>query len=306
MYPVAAGVTSHSNNYTPAIWSAKTLIKFYTATIFGSITNTDYQGEISGMGDTVNIRTTPDVTTRAYTIGQKLIRERPNSAKITLLIDKGRYYSVAINDVERLQSDLNYVDKWTDDAGRQMAIAIDLAMLADIYADASAYNKGNTAGYKSSAYQFGTTGTPVIVDKDNITDYVVDMGSSLDEIDVPDDGRRFIAFPTAFLGLIKKSDLKDASLTGDAVSPMRNGRVGMIDRFEIYRTNQLATTTDTGQTITNAIFGHPTAITFASQLTENRYIDNPDDFGKIMEGLQVYGYKVIKPEGLGHFYARKG
>ena len=42
--PVAAGVTSASNQYTPEIWSAKTLVKFYTATVFGSITNTDYEG----------------------------------------------------------------------------------------------------------------------------------------------------------------------------------------------------------------------------------------------------------------------
>jgi hypothetical protein len=30
------------------------------------------------------------------------------------------------------------------------------------------------------------------------------------------------------IGTIKKSDLKDASLTGDGVSVLRNGRVGMI------------------------------------------------------------------------------
>jgi hypothetical protein len=31
---------------------------------------------------------------------------------------------------------------------------------------------------------------------------------------------------------------------------------------------------------------------------------NPDDFGDLMEGLQVFGYKVIKSEALvhGHVY----
>jgi len=304
-YPVAATLTSASGTYTPEIWSPKTLIKFYTATVFGAISNTDYEGEIKNQGDTVQIRTIPDMTIRDHAIGQKLDRERPAVGKISLLIDKGKYYSVSISDIERLQSDLNYVDKWTDDAGRQMAISIDSTVLADVYADASASNKGNTAGYRSSSFQLGTTGTPIVVDKDNIADYIVDMGSVLDEYDVPDDGRRWVVIPTAFLGLIKKGVLKDAHLAGDTTSIMRNGRVGMIDRFEIYRSNQLATSVDGANTITNAMFGHPSAITFASQLTENRYIDNPDEFGKLMEGLQVFGYKVVKGQGLGHFYARK-
>jgi len=281
------------------------LIKFYTATVFGGICNTDYEGEIKRSGDTVHIRTIADITIRDYTIGQKLNRERPATAKISLLIDQGKYYSVSVNDVEKLQSDLNYVEKWTNDAGRQMAISIDSDVLAGVFALASTSNLGNTAGFRSSSFQLGETGTPIVVDKDNITDYIVDMGTVLDEYDVPDDGRRWIVFPPAFFGLIKKGTLKAANIAGDATSIMRHGRVGMIDRFEIYRSNQLAVSSDGGQTITNSIFGHPTAITFASQLTENRYIDNPDDFGKLMEGLQVFGFKVIKDQGLGWFYARK-
>jgi len=43
-FPVAAGVATHSGTYIPEVWSGKMLIKFYTATVFGSITNTDYEG----------------------------------------------------------------------------------------------------------------------------------------------------------------------------------------------------------------------------------------------------------------------
>lgn len=257
------------------------------------------------MGDTVHMRTVADITIRDYAVGQKLVRERPGITKISLLIDKGKYYSISDNIVEKKQYDINFIEKWTDDAGRQMGISIDSGILGDVYADASTSNAGNTAGYRSSSFALGATGTPVVLDKDNILDYIVDMGTVLDEYDIPDDGKRWIVFPSSFCGLIKKSDLKDASLSGDSTSIMRNGRIGMIDRFEIFKSNQLATSSDGGNTITNCMFGHKYAITFASQLTENRHIDNPDDFGKLMEGLQVYGYKVIKEQALGHFYARK-
>ncbi len=41
-------------------------------------------------------------------------------------------------------------------------------------------------------------------------------------------------------GMIKKSELKDASLAGDGTSIVRNGRLGIIDRFTLYCSNNLA------------------------------------------------------------------
>ncbi len=58
--------------------------------------------------------------------------------------------------------------------------------------------------------------------------------------------------------------------------------------------------------IHDIVAGHPSCVTFASQLVKNRMIANPDDFGDIMEGLQVYGYKVINDNGLVWVYAYKG
>ena len=260
--------------------------------------------EIKKHGDTVHIRTIPDITIRPYKIGQKLVRERPAPGKVDLLIDKGNYYSVVINDVEKLQSDINYVERWTDDAGQQMKIAVDLDILSAIYADADTYNKGAKAGKKSGSIDLGASGAFLSLDKTNILDYIVDMGTCLDENNVPET-QRWLVFPAIFCGMIKKSDLKDASLAGDGTSIMRNGRLGIIDRFEIYSSNQVATSTDGATTVHNCLFGHPSAITFASQLTENRVIPNPDDFGDLMEGLQVYGYETIKAQALGHFYAAK-
>ena len=45
----------------------------------------------------------------------------------------------------------------------------------------------------------------------------------------------------ATAAIIKNSDLKQAYLTGDAESPLRNGNIGMIDRFTVYVSNNLPT-----------------------------------------------------------------
>jgi hypothetical protein len=89
---------------------------------------------------------------------------------------------------------------------------------------------------------------------------------------------------------------------------MRNGRLGMIDRFELFSSNLLATTADgTGNTCWNVIFGTKDGgISFATQLTENERLPNPFGFGTLYRGLQVYGYKVVLSKALGWLYAYLG
>ena len=302
-YPITAGSPTLSGNFIPEIWSGKTLIKFYASTIFGDIANTDYEGEITKYGDKVKIRTIPDIEINDYVIDMDLDYKKQPGGVVELLIDQGKYYAFPINAVEQKQADIPYMEKWTDDAGQQMSIKIDRDILADIPADASTYNAGTTAGKISRSYNMGATGSPLQVTKTNILEVIVDMGSVLDEQDVPQTDR-WLSFPASFCGLIKKSDLKDASITGDGKSLLRNGLIGSIDRFKIYSSNNLSFSVDGANNVCNTMAGHKSALTFASQLVENEVIPNPKDFGKLMRGLQVYGYKVVKSESLvyGYFY----
>jgi hypothetical protein len=304
VYPTAAGVPSHSGSYIPEIWSGKLLTKFYKSTVFAAISNTDYEGEIKEQGDTVHINVVPDIAISDYVKGQRLSHQQPESTPVDLLIDKGKYWSILDDRVDRAQSMIDRVESWTTDASEQMKIQIDADILADVYVDADAANKGATAGLISGAYDLGSSGAPLGVNSANILETLVACGTVLDEQNIPETGR-WVVLPPWATGLIKISDLKDASLAGDGTSILRNGRVGMIDRFEVYQSNNIATTTDTA-TVFNCIFGHPKALTFASQLTENEGpIKSPDYFGDVYRGLQVFGWKVTNPEALGHLYINK-
>jgi hypothetical protein len=305
-FPVDTGVPTHAGTMIPEVWAGKLLVKFYEATVFGEIANTDYEGEIKGQGDTVHIRTTPDITISTYVKGQKLVHQQPEPNVVDLLIDKGEYWSFIAQYVDKAQADYDFVNDWTSDASSQMKIKIDSGILGDIYADAHAGNKGATAGAKSGSVDLGTTGASIALTKANVLDYIVDMGTVLDEQNAPEEGRWLVMPPWA-CGMIKKSELHDASISGDGTSMLRNGRIGMIDRFTIYRSNQLATTVDGADTPTNMVFGHKSGLTFASQLTENEGpMKHPDYFGDYYRGLQVFGYKVAKAESVGHFYAKRG
>lgn len=292
-FPVAAGRPNYSGNFIPEIWSGKLIENFYDATVLAAISNTNYEGEIRKMGDTVNIRTTPEITIKTYVKGQTLSVENPDKPKIQLVIDKGEYFACIEDDVDKVQADVNMMDTWSKDASERMKIKIDQRVLTDILPSISALNKGATAGRISGNIDLGTSGSAIAITKTNVLEYIVDMGTVLDEANAPESDR-FLIIPAKMAGYIKKSDLKDASITGDSVSVLRNGRLGMIDRFTVYVSHNLSVTSGKFSIIS----GHKMGFTFASQMTEMESLRAESTFGNVIRGLQVYGYQVIKPEAL--------
>lgn len=303
-FPVAAGGANYSGNFIPEIWSSKLIENFYDASVLTAISNTDYEGEIKAHGDKVQIRLTPEVTVRPYQKGMNLTVERPDKPKITLEIDQGEYFACVEDDVDKVQSDINLMDEWSKDASEKMKLAIDAKVLTNILPDISTSNMGATAGRISQSINLGSTGAPVQVTKTNVLDLLVDAGTVLDEANAPESGR-FLIIPAWMAGLIKKSDLKDASLTGDSSSVLRNGRLGMIDRFTLYTSHNLNSVVDSTYRCFSVIGGHKMGLTFASQMSEMESLRAESTFGNIIRGLQVYGYKVVKGEALTKLYVRQ-
>lgn len=303
-FPVAAGGANYSGNFIPEIWSSKLVENFYDASVLTAISNTDYEGEIKAHGDKVQIRLTPEVTVRPYQKGMNLTVERPDKPKTTLEIDQGEYFACIEDDVDKVQADISLMDEWSKDASEKMKLAIDAKVLTNILPDISTFNMGATAGRISQSINLGSTGAPVQVTKTNVLDLLVDAGTVLDEANAPESGR-FLIIPAWMAGLIKKSDLKDASLTGDSSSVLRNGRLGMIDRFTLYTSHNLNSVVDSTYRCFSVIGGHKMGLTFASQMTEMESLRAESAFGTIIRGLQVYGYKVVKGEALTKLYVRQ-
>ena len=304
-YPNVAGVPSYSGTFIPEVWSSKLIEKYYDSTVLSAISNTNYEGEIRNQGDKVIIRTTPTLEINDYSIGQTLVNQRPEAPSLELLIDKGFYWSAIIDDVVEKQQDIDQMNLWAQDAAEQLKIKLDSRVLGSIVPDVAAANKGATAGRISGNIDLGATGAPEAVTKDNILEYILKMGQVLDEQNVPETGR-FLVLPFWATTRLKLSDIKDASLTSDGSSPLRNGRVGMIDRFTVYNSNLLPTYTDGADKTTHFLAGTKDGLTFATQLTKTESLRAESTFGNIMRGLMVYGHKVVKSEALVALYAKQG
>ena len=311
---VAYAGTPYSGTFIPTLWSGKLAQKFYAATVFGEIANTDWQGDITGMGDNVIINTIPTINIYSYTIGQNLNYDVPTPNTINLAINKGFYFGLNVNNVLELQSKPKLMDLFTNDAAMQMKIRIDSDVLFSDYANGAATNKGANAGAISGAYNLGTDSAAIALTSANILQYITSLSSVLDENNVPETDRWLVITP-AERQLLLSSNLAQAQFMGDPTSILRNGKIGMIDRFTVYVSNLLprgnagfawfaggqtpSTVAQAGAVKRHAIMaGHKAAITFASQIAKVESLQNPNDFGTLIRGLNIYGTSVTQANGL--------
>ena len=119
-----------------------------------------------------------------------------------------------------------------------------------------------------------------------------------------------MVLPTWATFLLNNSDIKDASLTGEKPSLLVNGhRIGRVGNFMVHQSNLYTPIVDGGASATcyPIIFGHKSAITFASQLNDIEYFDKlENDIGKAMRGFQLYDWKTVKTESMGVLYVKMG
>jgi hypothetical protein len=309
-YSGAAASPAYTGIFIPTLWAGKFIEKFYDATVLAAISNTDYEGEIRNMGDLVKIRTRPTISIADYDATMALVVTRPSSASVDLNIDKGKYFNTVLDDVMEVQSDSDLLSLWADDASEQMKIKVDTDALGytRLNTGTVAANKGNTAGRISADLRLGITTSPTFVasttqgtgvgdtnaNDRSVINHLVDLGQVLDEQNIPESGR-FVVVPAWYASAIKRSELRDASISGDGSSMLRNGRLGMVDRFTIYVSNLTPAGVAGGLAAGEfAVYaGHKNGLTFASQMTKVETLRSESTFGTLLRGLQVYGLGVI-------------
>jgi hypothetical protein len=309
---------SYSGAFIPTLWSGKLLAKFYQNTMLSEIANTDYEGELKNQGDTIRIRLAPSISISDYTVGQTLSYEVPTPIFQDMQVNKGKYFGVQVNDVLAYQSDMNLMNMFTEDAAKQLKIAIENEVFFNNFVTEGpdAANKGATAGKISAAYNLGTDTTPIDqATPQNVLNAILRMSTALDEQNVPEDGR-FLVISPYDRHLLMQSNIAQAYFTGDQSSTIRTGKIGMLDRFTVYVSNLLPhgeagkafvaglSATSTGGAVTNAkarrmmVAGTKHAMSFAMTVNKTEPLRNQTDFGDIVRGLAVYGRKVVKPQAL--------
>lgn len=282
------------SNFIPTVWSARLLENLNDSHVFAALTNRDYEGEISGMGDTVKINSIGRVTIGTYTKNVNITAaETLTDAQTTLVIDKGDYFNFQIDSIDKAQTKPKVMDAAMRDAAWGLSDVSD-ALLAGLH---TAVPVGNKVGADAGTAKLGTLLTAGLA----MYDYLVDLAVILDNNNCPRSGR-FVVVPNwAHGAMLKDSRFINATEKGNAI--MANGLIGQAAGFSVYASNNV--TNDAQAVATHRIIaGHPSMWSFAEQVVEVEAYKPELRFAEAVKGLRVYGYKVVRPSIMAVLYAK--
>ena len=301
----ANSVSGQTNSFfLPKVYSKQVLNFFRKASVAEAITNTDYAGEIAGFGDTVRIIKEPEITVYQYERGQDVTQTKLTDQEVTLIVDTANAFKFIVDDIETNMSHVNFRDVATSSAAYALRDAFDEGVIAAMFSGVSASSPNHVLGSDNAtdlaAGTFDGTGNLDIgfgTSEHDPIDVLGHMARLLDEQNVPEEGRWFLASPD-FYEVLASSSSKLLSVDYNAgQGSIRNGLVssGLLRGFNMYKSNNIASTTNAAG---KCIAGHISSTATAQTITSTEVIRDPDSFGDIVRGLHVYGTKVLRGEAL--------
>jgi hypothetical protein len=220
--------------------------------------------------------------------------------EVTLIVDVANAFKFIVDDIETNMSHVNFRDVATSSAAYALRDAFDAGVLASMFAGVSASAPDHIIGADAAVGTAGvneTTASIDLIDVADPLDVMARMARLLDDQNIPEEGRWFVASP-AFYEALSQSSSKLLSVDYNAgQGSIRNGLVssGKLRGFNMYKSNNIAATaTATGK----CLAGHMSSTATAQTITSTEVIRDPSSFGDIVRGLHVYGAKVLRPEAL--------
>ena len=301
----ANSVSGQTNSFfMPSIFSKKVLNFFRKASVAEAITNTDYAGEIAGFGDSVKIIKEPEITVYQYERGADVTQTKLTDVETTLIVDVANAFKFKVDDIETAMSHVNFKEVASSSAAYALRDAFDEGVIAKIIAGVSASSPNHILGSDNAtdlaAGTFDGTGNLDIgsgSSEHDPLDVMAHMARLLDEQNIPEEGRWFLA-PPSFYEQLSQASSKLMSVDFNAgQGSIRNGLVssGKLRGFDMYKSDNIAATSNAAGQL---VCGHISSTATAQTITSTEVLRDPDSFGDICRGLHVYGAKVLRPDAL--------
>ena len=300
----SSGSNFAGNNFMPEIYSKKVLNFFRKASVAEAITNTDYAGEISAYGDSVKIIKEPVISVDQYERGGSITATTLTDNEVTLVVDTANAFKFIVDDIETSMSHVNFKEVASSSAAYALRDAFDTGVIAKMFAGVPASSPNHILGSDSAtdlaAGTFDGTGNLDIgyaSGEHDPIDVLSHMARLLDEQNVPEEGRWFLANPEFYEQLVQSSTKLMSVDFNAGQGSIRNGLVssGKLRGFDMYKTNNIAATSNAAG---KCIAGHMSSTCTAQTIINTEVVRDTASFGDIVRGLHVYGAKVLRPEAL--------
>ena len=305
----ANSVSGQTNSFfLPSVYSKKVLNFFRKSSVIEAITNTDYAGEITAYGDSVKIIKEPVISVSDYTRGSDTTATKLTDQETSLVVDSAKAFKFIVDDIESKMSHVNFKEVASSSAAYALKDSFDAAVIANMFSGLSASSPDHVLGADSAtalaANVYDGAGSVDIglTSETDPLNLMARMARLLDEQNVPEEGRWFVAGPD-FYEQLGQSSSKLLSVDFNAgQGSIRNGLVssGKLRGFDMYKSNNIAATSNaTGKVLA----GHISSTATAQTIISTEVLRDPSSFGDIVRGLHVYGSKVLRPEAIvGAFY----
>ena len=258
------------STFKPEIWESALIESFKGITIANLITKKPTRIE-----GTKAIFNAASLATGLQDYTGTINYEEVITNAIELVYDKKKCFAFFIDDVDKVQAVADVMLPMANEQAYRIKEEIDSAIFAEA-----------VTGAKSSNVIGSSSTKEAITTCDEAYDYVVDLGTKLDNNNVPTIGRYLIAKPE-FVNLLAK----DKRVIDNAVV-LANGIVqGMnVNGIQVVKTNLCPANT--------VIALSNIAVGYGKQIDEVEALRLQTSFSDAVRGLVTYGVKTLQGEGI--------
>jgi len=264
------------DNAFKTIWSNRTITNFDTKTVFGAVTNREYDGD-ARIGQTVKINTMGDIYLSDYKLAitaGAMTSSDFDMVSQSLAIDQWFYINKRVDNLSKIWGNADQFEKLVNRSADAIAKHVD-SYVASLH---TGFTKSGSFGTDtSSAYVF---------------DQVANIATALMNNGVPvHEGNCFVIVPPEAATAMAKDSRFVQHLTY-----LQNGIVdgGKVNNLNVY----VSLNCPTSASGYWYIGGHPSAWALAVAIQDVRTIANPEMFGDLFQAEIVYGAKIINQNGL--------
>jgi len=281
--------------FIPEIWSDEIIAAYKQNLVMANlVSKMSFKGK---KGDTLHIPkpTRGSASVKASSTAVVLIAA--TETEVQVLVNKHYEYSRLIEDITEVQALSSMRKFYTGDAGYALAKQVDTDL---VQLGRNAAGGSGTAAYTGAV--LAGDGTTAYVDGTNVGNAITDAGirkmiQTLDDADVPMDGRCMMLPPVARNTMMGLARFTEQAFTGEvgSANSIRNGKIGDVYGMTVY----VSTNADTATTTTSRIglMFHKEAFVLAEQQGVRSQTQYKQEYlGTLFTSDMLYGVKELRDE----------
>jgi N4-gp56 family major capsid protein len=281
--------------FIPELWSDEVIAAYKKNLVMANlVSKMSFKGK---KGDTLHIPKPTRGVASAKAASTQVTLQAATESEVQVLVNKHYEYSRLIEDITEAQALASLRQFYTGDAGYALAKQVDTDLIR--------LGRGVQGGDGSADYDaavLGGDGSTAYVDGTNVGTALSDAGirtiiQTLDDADVPMDGRVLVIPPSARKTLLGLARFTEQAFTGEtgAGNSIRNGQVGDVYGVKVYVTTNCDTAT-TATTRIGLMFTKD-AFVLAEQMGVRSQTQYKQEYlGTLYTADMLYGVKELRDE----------